>query len=90
MSSNAKEKQLQLRHLVSNEPTKSLEALLEINDLDLLKDLFKGLWVGKMATQLSNTQSVPKKREKWRVFIAKSTFFRRISFAFLASGLVIL
>ena len=56
---------------------------LEIND----KDLFKALGVCKPETHLSDTQSVLRKEEKLRVLTVKSTFVRRISPEFLASGL---
>ena len=52
------------------------------------KDLFVGLWVCKLGTQRGHTQSVPEKKEKLGVLTVKSTFLKRISPEFLASGLV--
>lgn len=43
------------------------------------KDLFKGLRICKPEQRLGNTNSDPKKKEKSRVLIVKSTFLRRIS-----------
>lgn len=69
---------------VSNELKRVWRLWLEINN----KELFKGLQVCKPETQLGNTQSIPKKKEKLRVFTGKRIFLRRLSSALLASGLV--
>lgn len=57
---------------------------LEIDD----KRVVKGLRACKLETQPGSTWSIPKKKEKLRVLIGNSTFWRRISPALLTSGLV--
>ena len=68
-----------------NELRKGLEALLEINDRDLFKDL-RNLQTRNVARQ--NPRSVPKEKEKLKAPIVKRTFLRMNSPAFAAPGLV--
>lgn len=70
---------------MSNELKKSLETLLEINDIDL----FKNCRDCKVEKQPINTKSVSKKKEKLIVLNSKkSTLLRRISPPYFNSELV--
>ena len=70
--------------ILSNELTKSLEALLEISD----RDLRKLLGVCKLGPQLGQNPEVPKKKGKLKDRIVHSTLLGKIGPALLALGLV--